>query len=336
MKNHSTLLCTLVFLSAVLLFVLPYTGASAAVDLVDFTIEAEDDRVRLEWTTATEFDNAGFYVWRSTNADDDGERIEVFDSEFADTVPFVPARGDSLTGATYEVFDENVDDGVTYYYTLEAVDINGGSEFHTPDPPSVTVGETPDPQPTATNTRTPTATPTVTSSATATATQTPEQASQPTATRTPQPSATATRTPTARPSATNTSVPPTATEDERTSPTRESGAAQQPSPTREPTPSETPTEETDEQTLPSPTPTDERAYPAPLQTEIVTDTAPVESPTPPVDLSMPRAEVQVPTTIVQPPTGFDLLAFFGRILTVVIGMASMSVLGVAVWFVQSS
>jgi hypothetical protein len=93
----------------------------AAVELVFFSAIPEDGRVILRWETATELDNAGFYINRSTEPDSGYQRIN-------DSI--IPATGDSLTGETYEFIDDQVINGTEYWYRLEAIDLNQNSTFY--------------------------------------------------------------------------------------------------------------------------------------------------------------------------------------------------------------
>ena len=305
---------------------------SAAVELVDLSGVSEGDQIRLKWETGSETDNAGFQIRRNVDTDTVGEPIEVVNTATGETVLFVLATGD-VSGAEYEVLDKNVEVGTTYQYRLEAIDITGESEFS--DPISITAGETPTPTPTATATATPTPTATLTPTVTQTpsASNTPEPTAtavpQPTATNTVAASATATRTPTARPVATATPAPSATGVRRQPSPTGDrSGAAQSTSLTPTPTP-----------TVPA---SATAAYPPPVRTVSVTETvlspSEMSSPTPPTALAqqVARPEIEVPATIVQPPAGFDPLAFFGRLLTVLITMVTFSLIGVAVWLLRSS
>ncbi len=132
--------------------------AQAAVTLVSFTASAGLDEVLLDWETATELDNAGFYIRRGINQSGPFTRIS----------PFVPSEGDPLIGAFYLWVDDTVVNGTTYWYQLEAVDLSQNSEFY--GPVSATPGEfDPTGSPTATRTPTRTVTPTgPTSTATST------------------------------------------------------------------------------------------------------------------------------------------------------------------------
>jgi hypothetical protein len=168
----------LLLLVAILGF-LTYQGVQAAVDLTAFTATPQENSILIAWETATEIDNAGFFVTRNTAPH----------PPYEDISGFVPAKGSGVIGAEYEFLDEDVAKEVTYYYVLEMIDTNQNVEYTSPI--SATISDQP------TNTPTATATPTNTP----TRTNTPVKSYTPTATRT--------RTP--YPANTDTPAPPTFT-----------------------------------------------------------------------------------------------------------------------------
>ena len=97
--------------------------AVTAVILPSFTATPGDEQVVLEWETASEFENAGFNVWRSQVEDGPYTRLNQ---------ALIPARGGPTTGASYSYTDYAVINGITYYYKLEDVDIYGSSAMHGP------------------------------------------------------------------------------------------------------------------------------------------------------------------------------------------------------------
>jgi hypothetical protein len=112
-----------VILHAVIAAIVTYSVVLAVVVLSDFKAFPDQNRVILKWITQTELDNAGFYVQRSNSADTGYARINQ---------AIIPARGDSLTGATYVYTDTAVTDGIIYWYKLEAIDLGQGSAFYGP------------------------------------------------------------------------------------------------------------------------------------------------------------------------------------------------------------
>ncbi len=157
------------------LVLLTYQHGKANIGLLSFTATAQDNSILIEWVTETELDNAGFVIRRSEHPV----------LNFEDYSPFILARGSAAGGATYEFLDEDVTDGITYYYMLQAWDINNSYENF--GPVSATIGGTP--------THTPTLTPNTSR----------------TPTRTLRPSDTARPTTTSNPANTFTPVPPTLT-----------------------------------------------------------------------------------------------------------------------------
>jgi len=56
--------------------------ADAAVTLVYFRANPEEDNININWKTATEYDNAGFFVVRSLTENGDFERLPIGQPEF--------------------------------------------------------------------------------------------------------------------------------------------------------------------------------------------------------------------------------------------------------------
>ncbi|MEA1867152.1 MAG: hypothetical protein U9N19_03485 [Thermodesulfobacteriota bacterium] len=103
---------------------------SLAVRLFSFTAEGLEDHVLLEWKTASEIDNAGFYLWRTDTKDAEYNRITNY---------LIQAEGCPTQGAEYSYKDFDVAPGLTYYYQLEDIDYDGFSTFH--GPASATMGD---------------------------------------------------------------------------------------------------------------------------------------------------------------------------------------------------
>jgi hypothetical protein len=170
------LISRLVFIS--LLTIFGFQVTKAAVTLVDFTATPLSDSIRIEWETATEFNNAGFLVTRRTNPNNSYEKIS----------GFIPAEGSGPIGAKYEYLDEDVSVGILYYYVLEDFDTSQLVVTHGPitamieDP-----GITSTPSATPTTSSTSTLTPSPSSSRTATSTATASRTPAPTRTFTPAP-----------------------------------------------------------------------------------------------------------------------------------------------------
>lgn len=86
------------------------------IELTDFSAIKQDQTVRLDWTTATETNNKGFFIERSA----DGERWQ--------TLGFVAGQGNSTTSVSYSFLDEKPLPGINYYRLLQ-VDFDGRETF---------------------------------------------------------------------------------------------------------------------------------------------------------------------------------------------------------------
>jgi len=101
-----------------------YGPCPTLISLSSFTATPFSKAVVLEWTTATEIDNAGFNIYRAES--EDGQYIKINDE-------LIAAQGSSTDGAAYEFIDEGLNNRKTYYYQLEDVDVFGASTFHGPE-----------------------------------------------------------------------------------------------------------------------------------------------------------------------------------------------------------
>jgi|GEM_PF-3180216 len=95
-----------------------------AVKLLAFAGRPASSGILLAWETATEEDNAGFHLYRSTRIDAVGVRLN------AALIPSQAPGGGQ--GAAYTLLDATAEPGTTYYYTLEDVDLNGTPTPHGP------------------------------------------------------------------------------------------------------------------------------------------------------------------------------------------------------------
>ncbi len=93
------------------------------VELLYFQAVVGNGSVTLIWETATEVDTAGFNILRSES--EDGPFAKINDT-------LIPAKGGTTQGATYSYVDNGVQNGVTYWYQLEDVDVTGESEVRAP------------------------------------------------------------------------------------------------------------------------------------------------------------------------------------------------------------
>jgi hypothetical protein len=86
------------------------------VELTSFTATSQNKQVTLNWSTATEINNNGFEIQRSTS-----------NSEFV-TVGFVKGAGTITEEQNYSYTDKNMIDGI-YSYRLKQIDYNGMYEY---------------------------------------------------------------------------------------------------------------------------------------------------------------------------------------------------------------
>ena len=79
--------------------------------------------VIVEWTTESEVNLAGFNVYRSESPD--GPYVKLNDT-------LIPAAPDPIAGGSYSYTDATAERGVTYYYQLEDVELDGKATMHGP------------------------------------------------------------------------------------------------------------------------------------------------------------------------------------------------------------
>jgi len=90
-------------------------------------------RVTVTWETGSERDTTGFNLWRSDPAAPITIPVRQVNRE-----P-IPARGNSLGGAKYEVVDSGVVPGEEYFYQIEEIDAAGKARRY-PDTIAVRAG----------------------------------------------------------------------------------------------------------------------------------------------------------------------------------------------------
>jgi hypothetical protein len=93
-------------------FVLP-------VELTSFSANTSDGKVTLSWITASEVENIGFNVLRSTEREGAFARIND---------EMIPGAGTSTETHSYSYVDESIEGGL-YFYQLEAVATNGDKQL---------------------------------------------------------------------------------------------------------------------------------------------------------------------------------------------------------------
>ncbi len=78
---------------------------------------------KIKWTTASEFNNFGFNVYRSTNKDGPFEKINK-----------EPIKGAGTTDVehSYEFIDKNIEPETVYYYYIESISLEGKREKFSP------------------------------------------------------------------------------------------------------------------------------------------------------------------------------------------------------------
>jgi hypothetical protein len=82
------------------------------VEISRFEAFPGDRMVLLEWTTESEVDNRGFYVYRALSADGDFSRLNE---------QLIPGAGNSYLPVDYEYVDGDVENGKAYFYRLVSV-----------------------------------------------------------------------------------------------------------------------------------------------------------------------------------------------------------------------
>ncbi|MCA9982812.1 MAG: hypothetical protein KDE09_13110 [Anaerolineales bacterium] len=78
-------------------------------------------QIEISWTTETEFETAGFNIFRADRPDGDYVRLNE---------RLIASEADPSSGATYLFVDDNVVSGELYYYVLEDVELSGATIRH--------------------------------------------------------------------------------------------------------------------------------------------------------------------------------------------------------------
>ncbi len=91
------------------------------VELSSFTATVLNNAIALQWTTRSETENYGYYIYRSDELNGRYERI---------TIQIIQGAGDSDSEHTYEFIDYDVEPGETYYYKLADINFAGELTFH--------------------------------------------------------------------------------------------------------------------------------------------------------------------------------------------------------------
>lgn len=103
------------------------TDQSLPVSLTSFTATAGNSKVTLHWITASEQENVGFEVLRSTEKQGDYSLLSSYENN-----PNLEGQFNSSTQTKYIFEDQTVVNDVTYWYKLVDVDVNGVHVEHGP------------------------------------------------------------------------------------------------------------------------------------------------------------------------------------------------------------
>ena len=101
-----------------------YGGVPTAINLASLVANEGSGHIVLSWETATELDSLGFNLYRAESRS--GPRVQANDE-------LIPARNPGLPlGYSYTYVDEGVEVGVTYFYWVEEVDLEGRARLYGP------------------------------------------------------------------------------------------------------------------------------------------------------------------------------------------------------------
>jgi hypothetical protein len=84
---------------------------------------SQQPAVVVEWSTASEVDTAGYFLYRSEKPGGPFDRVNQ---------NLIPASNDPLVGGSYSYEDSGVQAGKTYYYQLEDIELDGSKTIHGP------------------------------------------------------------------------------------------------------------------------------------------------------------------------------------------------------------
>lgn len=93
------------------------------IELTSFSAHWDGKSVQISWQTATETENLGFHLYRSSTENGVYEQI---------TTQFIPGAGNSDRAHSYFYVDRQVALGSVYYYKLADIDFAGNLDFHGP------------------------------------------------------------------------------------------------------------------------------------------------------------------------------------------------------------
>ena len=99
-------------------------GAPTSVNLASFGVEVQEEALLVTWETASELDNVGFNLYRSQKPEGPYTKLNA---------TLIPVQNPGSTfGAAYTWLDTDVEPGVSYYYKLEDIDVNGAATLNGP------------------------------------------------------------------------------------------------------------------------------------------------------------------------------------------------------------
>jgi hypothetical protein len=93
------------------------------VKLKSFTAAGNGRHVKVDWETASEVDNLGFNLYRSTKKEGSYTKLNT---------SLIPGLLSSPTGKSYTYLDKKVRKGKLYFYKLEDIDLSGEKTMHGP------------------------------------------------------------------------------------------------------------------------------------------------------------------------------------------------------------
>ncbi len=96
---------------------------STPVEMTSFKVSTKSGVTVLEWTTQTETDNLGFYVYRSKYKTGKRERLNS---------KIIPGAINSEVRHDYEFADRKIESQTEYYYWIADISVNGSAIFHGP------------------------------------------------------------------------------------------------------------------------------------------------------------------------------------------------------------
>ena len=85
----------------------------------------EDGSVEVMWETGSERDTAGFYIQRSVDIEVLLDPSTAADPSLRVNEALIPGRGDTTSGASYSLIDDDTLAGETYYYMLLEITFSG-------------------------------------------------------------------------------------------------------------------------------------------------------------------------------------------------------------------